>query len=101
MKILHAADLHIDSPLRGLDQYEGAPWEQLRQAPRDAFRNLVNEAIDERVTLALFAGDIYDGAWKDFNTGLFFSSEIARLTDAGVAVVVLAGNHDAESKITK
>jgi DNA repair exonuclease SbcCD nuclease subunit len=101
VKILHAADLHIDSPLRGLAQYEGAPWEQLRQAPRDALRNLVNEAIDEGVDLALFAGDIYDGSWKDFNTGLFFSAEIARLTEAGVAVVVLAGNHDAESKITK
>lgn len=101
MKILHAADLHIDSPLRGLEQYDGAPWQQLRQAPRDALSNLVNEAIDEKVDLALFAGDIYDGNWKDFNTGLFFSSEIARLTEAGVAVVLLAGNHDAESKITK
>jgi DNA repair exonuclease SbcCD nuclease subunit len=101
MKILHAADLHIDSPLRGLEAYDGAPSERLRQAPRDAFSNLVDQAIEDEVDLALFAGDIYDGSWKDFNTGLFFASEIARLTRSGVFVVVLSGNHDAESKITK
>ena len=36
-----AADLHIDSPLRGLDRYEGAPVEKLRGATRHAFENLV------------------------------------------------------------
>ena len=27
MKFLHAADIHLDSPLRGLERYEGAPVE--------------------------------------------------------------------------
>lgn len=37
MKFIHAADLHIDSPLDGLSAYEGAPVELLRTATRTAF----------------------------------------------------------------
>ncbi len=73
---IHAADIHLDSPLLGLSAYEGAPVELLRNAPRVAFSNLIDEAIRERVDFMVIAGDLYDGAWKDFNTGLFFSGEM-------------------------
>ncbi len=33
---LHAADIHLDSPLKGLDRYEGAPVDALRGSTRDA-----------------------------------------------------------------
>ena len=36
LKFLHAADIHLDSPLRGLYRYEGAPREEIRQASRRA-----------------------------------------------------------------
>jgi len=67
---LHAADIHLDSPLHRLDTYEGAPVEALRQATRRAFENLVELAISEPVSFVLIAGDLYDGDWKDYNTGL-------------------------------
>ena len=35
-KFLHAADIHLDSPLQKLEQYEGAPVRELRQASRRA-----------------------------------------------------------------
>ena len=54
MKFIHAADIHLDSPLTGLSAYPDAPVEMLRTATRDAFTNLVNEAINLRL-LALFA----------------------------------------------
>ena len=63
-RFLHAADLHIDSPLRGLGRYEGAPVEALRVATRTAFENLVQLAIDEAVGFVVLAGDVYDGGWK-------------------------------------
>ena len=72
MRFLHASDLHIDSPLRGLDRYEGAPVARLRTATRAALERLVDMAIAERVDFVLFAGDIYDRDWQDFHTGLFF-----------------------------
>jgi exonuclease SbcD len=101
MKFIHAADLHIDSPLKGLDGYAGAPLERLRGATRQAFLGLVAAAIERRVDLVVLAGDIFDGNWQDFRTGLFFREQLVRLTRAGVRVFIAKGNHDAESQITR
>ncbi|MCP5151892.1 MAG: DNA repair exonuclease [Ectothiorhodospiraceae bacterium] len=101
MKVLHAADIHLDSPLRGLSDYDGAPVEEIRGATRRAFGAMVDLAIEESVGLVLVAGDLYDGDWRDYNTGLYFVRETARLADAGIPTVVVAGNHDAASQLTR
>ena len=101
LKLLHAADLHIDSPLRGLARYEGAPDGELRGATRGALENLVRLALDEEVGALLLAGDIYDGDWNDYNTGLFFRRQMTRLGDAGIRVFLVSGNHDAASNISR
>ena len=100
-RFFHAADLHVDSPLRGLDRYEGAPVERLRGATRRALENLVTACIEERVAFLLLAGDVFDGAWKDYSTGLFFCTQMSRLREAGIAVVLVRGNHDAQSEVVK
>lgn len=101
MKFIHAADIHLDSPLRGLERYEGAPVEEIRGATRRAFDNLVELAIDEEVEFVLLAGDLYDGDWKDYNTGLYLAARMGRLEKAGIRVFIIAGNHDAASQITR
>ena len=101
MKFIHAADVHLDSPLRGLERYEGAPVEEIRSATRRAFDNLVDLAIEEEVAFVLLAGDLYDGDWKDYNTGLYFINRMRQLESAGIHVFIVAGNHDAASQITK
>lgn len=58
MRFLHAADCHIDSPLRGLEKYEGAPVERVRSATRAAFHNLVKFALDRSVDFVILAGDL-------------------------------------------
>jgi exonuclease SbcD len=98
---IHAADIHLDSPLRGLEQYDGAPVEQMRGATRQALANLVDLAIAERVAFVLFAGDLYDGDWRDYNTGLFFAAQMIRLREAGIPAFLIAGNHDAASQVTR
>jgi len=100
MRFLHAADIHLDSPLKGLDQYEGAPVELLRGATRQALTALVRLAIAERVAFVVLAGDLYDGDWPDYNTGLFLVKQMQQLHLAKIPVVLLRGNHDAESRIT-
>jgi len=100
MKFVHAADIHLDSPLRGLERYDGAPVETIRQAPRSALENLVELCLAEQVDLLLLAGDLFDGEWKDYNTGLFFTRQMARLREAGIPVVSIRGNHDAASHLT-
>lgn len=101
LKFLHAADIHLDSPLKGLERYEGAPVDQIRQATRRALENLVRFALDERVDFVLIAGDLYDGGWKDYNTGLFIIAQMEKLRQAGIRVFVIAGNHDAVNKMDK
>lgn len=100
-QFLHAADIHLDSPLRGLARYQGAPVEELQGATRRALTNLVNESISREVDLLLISGDLYDGDWPDYNTGLFFSQEMARLERASIPVVLISGNHDAQNRITR
>ena len=98
---IHAADIHLDSPLRGLEGYADAPVAQLRQATRRAFDNLVDLAIEEQVAFVLLSGDLYDGDWKDYNTGLFFIDRMSRLRKENIRVFLASGNHDAASQITK
>ena len=101
VRFLHVSDLHLDSPLVGLDRYPGAPAGELRGATRAALANLTEAAIAERVDFVAVVGDLYDGDWTDFNTGLCFRAQMARLRDAGIPVFVVRGNHDAESQITR
>ncbi len=101
MRIVHAADLHVDSPLCGLERYEGAPVDAIRGATRRALENLVGLCLDEEASLLLLAGDLFDGAWKDYGTGLFFAAQMMRLREVGTHVVLVRGNHDAASEITK
>jgi predicted phosphodiesterase len=99
LKFLHAADLHIDSPLAGLERLPGAPVEQIRAAPREAFRRLISLAIEEAVDFIVLSGDIFDGTWRDMSTGLFFATELRRLET--LPVYIVRGNHDAESRVLK
>ena len=49
----------------------------------------------------VIAGDLYDGEWRDYSTGLYFAAQMGRLDAAGIPVYLLHGNHDAESEITR
>jgi len=101
IRFLHTADIHLDSPLKGLEAHEDAPVDQIRGATRRAFDNLIDLAIGEEVDFVLIAGDLYDGDWKDYNTGLFFTGRMGRLNRSGIKVFIVSGNHDAASQITR
>ncbi len=100
-RFIHTADIHLDSPLKGLAGYEGPAVERIRTATRQAFDNLIGEAIAQEVSFVVIAGDLYDGDWRDYNTGLFFARQMGRLAEAEIPAFVLHGNHDAESQITR
>jgi exonuclease SbcD len=98
-RFIHAADIHLDSPLRGLDQDETAPKERIRNATRVALKNLVDFALEEKVDFLIIAGDLYDGDWSDYATGHILLSQLRRM--APTPVYVIHGNHDALSKMTR
>ncbi|MDA8291068.1 MAG: DNA repair exonuclease [Actinomycetota bacterium] len=101
MKFLHCADVHLDSPMRGLPRGEWTPSDRLRGATRRALARLVDLALEEAVELVVVAGDLYDGDRDDYNTAVFLQRQLHRLRDAGVPVAVALGNHDAASEITR
>jgi DNA repair protein SbcD/Mre11 len=101
LRFIHTGDIHLDSPLKGLSGQQGAAAERIRTATRMALDNLVSLAIEEQVNFIVIAGDLYDGDWRDYQTGLFFVKQMGRLAQAGIPVFLLYGNHDAESQITR
>jgi DNA repair exonuclease SbcCD nuclease subunit len=100
-KFIHAADIHLDSAREGVHREMNSPAMEIQHAPRRAFQNLVRLAIEERVAFVLIAGDLYDGNWPDFHTGLFFLEQAAKLNDAGIRIFLIAGNHDAANHMTR
>ncbi|MBE7249385.1 MAG: DNA repair exonuclease [Actinomycetospora chiangmaiensis] len=98
---IHAADLHLGSPLAGLAARDAELARRLASAGRQAFEDLVSRAIERAVAFVVVAGDVYDGDWADTTIGLFFARQVARLDRAGIPTILVRGNHDAESVITR
>jgi len=101
LTVVHAADLHIDSPLRGLVRHPDAPVELIRTATRRATEKLVTFTLARQADALVLAGDVYDGEWRGFETGLFFQRQMQQLHEAGVKVFLVNGNHDADSQISR
>lgn len=100
-RFVHAADLHLGSPLSGLALRDPALARRLADAIREAVTALIDATIEQQADFLLIAGDIYDGEWKDHTVGLTFNREMARLARAGIPVFVIRGNHDAHSVVTR
>lgn len=100
-RFVHAADIHLDSPLKGLAGQEASSAQLIHSATRKAFEALIARTIDEQAAFLIIAGDLYDGDWRDYQTGLYFVSQMGRLREAGIPAYLIYGNHDAESKITR
>jgi DNA repair exonuclease SbcCD nuclease subunit len=98
---IHAADLHIDSPLASLGLKDKTVAERFSDAGRRAVEALVTETIESKAAFLIISGDIFDGDWKDVTTGLFFVRAISALHRAGIPVFIVKGNHDAESVISR
>ncbi|AIA30094.1 metallophosphoesterase family protein [Leptospirillum ferriphilum] len=100
MKFLHAADIHLDSPLLNLALWEKEQFDRIRRATRDAFEGLIDLAIEQRVAFLILAGDLYDQDNPNMQIALFLRNQLRRLDKEGIRVVIAKGNHDAANKIT-
>jgi DNA repair protein SbcD/Mre11 len=100
-RFVHAADIHLDSPLRSLVLRDPELAELIGNATRRAFVSVVDLCLTEQVDALLLAGDLYDGDQTSMKTARFLAEQIRRLHGAGIHVFVIRGNHDALSKITK
>ena len=101
MRFVHAADIHLDSPLRGLENYPGAPVDQIRGASRTAFIKLIDLCQEENVDFLIIAGDVFDSDLKDFHTALFVVQQLRKLEAAGIPVYLILGNHDSHQEMSR
>ncbi|MGD9892180.1 MAG: exonuclease SbcCD subunit D [Dehalococcoidia bacterium] len=93
MKILHFADLHIGVETHGRPDPADGLSTRLHDF-LDVFDELVDAAIAERIDLVLFAGDAYKSRDPSQTHQREFARRIRRLSDAGIPVYLLVGNHD-------
>lgn len=100
-RFIHAADIHLDSPMAGVAARGDAQASTLASATRAAFRRLIDDAVAEAVDFVVIAGDLYDGDWRDYSTGLVFVEGARRLAAADIPLFLIHGNHDAQSLITR
>lgn len=93
MKIFHVSDTHLGyqnyrkvSPETGLNQRE--------QDIYSSFEEFVNIAIREKPDLIVHAGDLFDSVRPSNRAIAFALSELLRLSDAGMPVIIISGNHE-------
>jgi DNA repair exonuclease SbcCD nuclease subunit len=91
MRLLHVADVHLDTSFAGRSE---EVRHRLREASREAFRRAVEVALAEEVHAFLIAGDLFDGNRLSFRSERFLLDELRRLVAGGVTVVYATGNHD-------
>ena len=93
-KFIHCSDLHIDSPFKGFSSVDNPLAEVLRKSTYQAFQNIVELALKEKVEAVLIAGDIYDGSDKSLEAQLKFRRGLQELSDAKIDTFIVHGNHD-------
>ncbi|TYP73741.1 metallophosphoesterase family protein [Paenibacillus methanolicus] len=93
-RFIHAADLHVDSPFRGLTEAPAHVRAALGESTFDAVRRLTEAAIAHRADFIVISGDLYDGADRSLRAQLTLRREWEKLHAHGVQLFVIHGNHD-------
>lgn len=100
IRILHTADIHLDSPLKSLALRDESLRDTIVTATRAAFEHIVDFAVSEQVAAVLISGDLFDGKERSARTAAFLTKQMDRLRAAGIQVFYIKGNHDAENPVT-
>ena len=96
-RFIHAADIHLDSPLDHLRSLDEGTARQVAAASRRSVDAIVDAAIEHQVSALIIAGDLFDGPVRDSSAALWIDSQFRKLHSAGIPVVLIRGNHDALS----
>jgi len=94
MKFIHSADIHLDSPFKGLRKAPDQVWQLIHDSTYRAFSNLVTTAIKENVDFVLIVGDLFDQVQHSIRADLFVNKQFERLNQKQIPVYLSYGNHD-------
>lgn len=99
MRIIHASDLHLGRPLRGLPLHGQLEIEAFRHCAFRTLTRLVDLALEQHVDLIIVAGDLIEESVRNYKVGLRLIHEFSRLEQQGTQVAWVRGNHDAENRV--
>lgn len=94
IRFIHTADLHLDSPFKGMTGLSVERLRQLRESTFEAFSRLIDYAITSLPDFVLIVGDIYDGEDRSLRAQAKFREGMERLNEVGIPVFISYGNHD-------
>ncbi|HUC93505.1 MAG TPA: DNA repair exonuclease [Paenibacillus sp.] len=93
-RFIHAADLHLDSPFKGLGEAPPAVRQALADSTFEALRRLTAAAVSAKADFVLLAGDLFDAADRSLRAQAVLHQQWAKLREHGIGVYVIHGNHD-------
>ena len=94
LTFIHAADLHIGAPFRGVRALSEQWAKRLSTAILEAYERVIRAAIDNKVDFVIIAGDVFDTARASYSDYMAFFKGMEKLHDAGIPAYLVTGNHD-------
>ncbi|MEN2767728.1 metallophosphoesterase family protein [Ornithinibacillus xuwenensis] len=94
ISFIHAADLHLDSPFKGLSNVSETIFQEVRQSTFAALDNLVKAAIERNVDFVLLVGDLFDNEKQSLKAQIKLRNAFQELQRHHIEVYLSYGNHD-------
>ena len=94
IRFFHTADLHLDSPFKGLTYMPEERLAELRNSTFQAFDHFIQYAINEHPDFIVIVGDIYDGEDRSLRAQSYFQHGMEQLYEHNIPVIISYGNHD-------
>ncbi len=94
VRFVHCADLHLDTPFRGLSHVAPDIAKTLNNATFASFETIIDLAITNRVDFVIVSGDVYDSSDRSLAAQFGFRDGLSRLAQHGIPSFVAFGNHD-------
>ncbi|MET1014966.1 MAG: DNA repair exonuclease [Paenisporosarcina sp.] len=94
IRFFHAADLHLDSPFKGVTSMPASQLKSLRESTFKAFQTLIDYTVQEKPDFLLIVGDIYDGEDRSLRAQHKFQQGMELLHVHQIPVFLSHGNHD-------
>ncbi len=101
LTFIHAADLHLGAPFRGLRAVSDDWANRLFSAISEAYDRVIDAAITRKVDFVVIAGDVFDLTRASYGEYLHFFEGLNRLDSAGIPSFLITGNHDPYTSWTK
>ncbi|TQR19055.1 metallophosphoesterase family protein [Psychrobacillus vulpis] len=94
IRFLHIADLHLDSPFKGISSIPQSRWKDICESTFHAFTRIIEYALENKPDFVLIVGDIYDGENRSLRAQHIFQKGMESLQSEGIPVFLCYGNHD-------